>query len=59
MGTSEAIELLTANGYVMKRMGRGSHMIFEKGKRVIIISAGKVELSSGMSKRVRSYARKK
>lgn len=53
----EAVKKLEAVGYEIVRMGRGSHTILQKGKHRIVLSVGE-ELSSGMTKKVRTYLRK-
>ena len=53
----EAIKKLEATGFKFIRMGRGSHVIMQKGIHRIVLSVGE-ELSSGMTKKVRTYLRK-
>jgi len=54
MKSRDARKQLEGAGFKFLRMGRGSHMIFQKGARRIVISEGE-ELSSGMTKKVRSF----
>ena len=58
MSSREAAKLLVNAGFSFIRMGRGSHMIFERSGVRIVISAGSQQISSGMSAKVRSTIRK-
>jgi len=58
MNSRDAILLLKDVGFKIDRTAKGDHVILRKGKSVIVISNGKQELSSGMTKKVRTYARK-
>lgn len=57
MKIREAIKKLELVGFKFVRMGRGSHVIMQKDKLRIVLSVTE-ELSSGMTKKVRSYLRK-
>lgn len=58
MNSRKALELLIASGYRIVRQGKGSHIIMEKDGKRIIVSGGRQELSSGITKKVISSARK-
>lgn len=53
MRYAEARKMLLLVGFKYVRQGRGSHAIFEKNGRRIVISVG-VELSHAMTEKVRS-----
>lgn len=57
MTFNEARKKLIDAGYELLRYGRGSHVIFQKGKYRIVISCGN-ELSNGQTKKVTSFLRK-
>jgi predicted RNA binding protein YcfA (HicA-like mRNA interferase family) len=61
MRIKEAAKLLQENGWDFIRMGRGSHRIFRKGDKTIILGCGtngSTELSNGMALKVKSACRK-
>lgn len=57
MKIREAIKKLELVGFKFLRMGKGSHIIMQKDKIRIVLPITE-ELSSGMTKKVRSYLRK-
>lgn len=59
MNSRTAINMLKEAGFKIKREGRGSHLIMSNGSKTVIISEGQQELSSGMTKKVKSLARTK
>lgn len=58
MSSIQAINLLKENGFIIHRRGKGDHLILRKNTHTIIIAHPKQELSSGMTKKVRNFARK-
>lgn len=54
MSSREAVKRLEAAGFRVVRMGKGDHIILEKGPRRIVIPWGKPEMSYGMVRKVRS-----
>lgn len=58
MKYSEAKKMLEFAGFKIARQGKGSHVIFEKNNKRIVISDSQ-ELSPGMAGKVRSACNKK
>jgi predicted RNA binding protein YcfA (HicA-like mRNA interferase family) len=58
MSSAQAISLLKDAGFQILRRGRGDHLIMQKESLRIVISHPQQELSSGMTKKVRSFMRK-
>ena len=57
MNSRQAIKALKEKGYI-GRKGKSSHYILKKDDLVIIIPMGRMELSSGMTAKVRSHLQK-
>jgi mRNA interferase HicA len=54
MKSSEFIRLAKKNGWELIRYGKGSHGIYEKdGKQVVIPNHGSKELGRGLEKKLR------
>lgn len=54
MKCNEFLRLAKKNGWVFLRQGKGSHEIYEKnGKQIVIPNHGSKELGKGLEKKLR------